>query len=151
MTARCQATAHFPSKTAFRDIYNPCASRNCKHTVDTIQNFQMGKRVLVQVREPLRWEWEHESPMIIRKSGLEKALASTFYYHRYKSTLVVLRAQGGDAVHSSLIIRRSNCVVVNTVAEFLSKIGSSATRGESSIIFHRSLTTALDSSSRSLT
>ena len=106
--------------TAFWDIYNECGSRNCKHTVDTIQNFQMEKRVLVQVRELLPGEWKQESPSMIR-NRLKKALPLTFYYHRYKSTLVVLRAQDGDAVHSSLIIRRSNRVVGNTVAELLVK------------------------------
>ena len=110
----------FRDISAFWDIYNECGSRNCTNVVDTIQSFQLEKRVLVQVRELLPLEWYRNPPLKIRRR-MKTSLGYTFYYHHYKSTLVVLRELNGDTVHSSLIIKRSNRVVGSTVAELVVK------------------------------
>lgn len=100
----------------FWDIYKYCGSRDCGHMAMPIALFDMEKRILIQVRELRKLEFLARSPQVIRRT-FQRYMPMSFYYHYYRSTLIVLRKQDQDTVLPSFIIRESGRVVGNSIFE----------------------------------
>lgn len=110
------------------DIYKACGLRDCKHVINVLDNFHLDQRVLIQVRELKTYEWHYNPPWKVRRI-IDGHLGETHYYHRYRATLVVLRMQNKDTVHSSVVIRRSGRVVGGTIMPLkVEELGSSYAR-----------------------
>ena len=102
------------------DIHKGCGLRNCNHAVETIDQFHLEKRVLIQIREFKGYEWVYFPPFKIRRI-LDSSLSMAYYYHRYRCTLVLVRKLNEDTLHSTSLIKRSGRMFGKHVARLLVK------------------------------
>lgn len=102
------------------DLQKECGFRECVNSSETIDQLHLEKQILIQVRELKPLELPKFPPSWVRRE-LQRRLAWKYYYHRQLSTIVVLRNEGYDTVHSSTIIKRSGEVIGKTIMKLITK------------------------------